>query len=99
MAKKAVIQIGGHQYIVAEGDQIETDLVQTTDKKTMSFEAVMTMDGKDVGIGKGKVEAKVVEENVKGDKVTSIRYKSKKRVHKVRGHRQQHAVLEVTKIS
>jgi ribosomal protein L21 len=36
---------------------------------------------------------------VKAEKVTAIRYKAKKRVHKVRGHRQQHSVIKITKIA
>lgn len=100
--KKAVIVSGGHQYLVAEKEQVEVELVG--DKKTLSFEPLLVIDEKNVSVGQptvkgAKVEAKVVEESVKGDKVTSIRYKSKKRVNKKRGHRQQYSVIEITKIS
>lgn len=102
MSKKAVIVSGGHQYLVAEKDKLEVELVG--DKKTLSFEPLLVVDGKDVKVGTpnlsgGKVEAKVVEANQKADKVTSIRYKAKKRVNKKRGHRQQLSVVEITKIS
>lgn len=100
--KKAVINVKGHQYIVAEKERLEVELVG--DAKSLKFDALMVIDGDKVEIGqplvKGvSVEANVIEASKKADKVTAIRYKSKKRVNKKRGHRQQHSVLEITKIS
>lgn len=102
MMKKAVIVSGGHQYIVAEKQKLEVELVG--DAKTLQFEPLLVMDGKKVQVGQptvkgASVEAKVVEASVKADKVTAIRYKAKKRVNKKRGHSQQHSVIEITKIS
>jgi large subunit ribosomal protein L21 len=99
--KKAVIVSGGHQYLVSEKQKLEVELVG--DAKTLKFEPLMVIDGDDVKVGqpivKGAVvEAKVVDQ-VKGDKVTAIRYKAKKRVNKTRGHRQNYNVIEITKIS
>ena len=56
--------------------------------------AVMVIDGDKVEVGtptvsKVKVTAEILEADVQADKVTSIRYKAKKRVHTVRGHRQK----------
>ena len=45
-----------------------------------------------------KVTAKVLEEEVKGEKLRIIRYKSKKRVHKETGHRQKYSRIEITSI-
>lgn len=100
--KKAVIVSGGHQFLVKEKQKLEVELVG--DQKTLKFEPLMVIDGDNVQVGQplvkgASVEAKVVEANVKADKVTAIRYKSKKRVNKVHGHRQQHSVIEITKIS
>lgn len=99
--KKAIISSGSKQYLVTEGDQIKVELVG--DKKTLDFEPLLVIDGDTTTVGtphvKGaKVTAKVVD-TVKEDKVTSIRYKSKKRVHKRRGHRQQKSVISITKIN
>ena len=44
------------------------------------------------------MKAKVLE-IIKEDKVTSIRFKAKKRVHKRRGHRQQKTIVEITAIT
>ena len=100
--KKAVIATGGKQYIVSEGETIEVELLDA--EKTVDFEPLMIIDGDKVSVGtpvvKGaKVTAEVVNQNVKADKVMAIRYKAKKRVHTVRGHRQQHTELKISKIS
>ncbi len=99
--KKAVIVVKGHQYIVAEKEKLEVELVG--DAKTLKFEPLLVIDGDDVKVGQpvvadASVEAKVLEAKVKADKVTAIRYKAKKRVNKTRGHRQQHSIIEITKI-
>src|SRR4051812_48498530 len=101
--KKAVIQTGGKQYLVQEGETVEVELLKA-DGKTASFEPLLVVDGDSVSIGtpsldKVKVTADVLEADVQADKVTSIRYKAKKRVRKVRGHRQHHTVLKITKIA
>ncbi|HSX37083.1 MAG TPA: 50S ribosomal protein L21 [Patescibacteria group bacterium] len=101
--KKAVIQTGGKQYLVQEGELVTVELLKDTGK-TVSFEPLLVIDGESVAIGtplvdKAKVSAEVMEADVQADKVTSIRYKAKKRVHKVRGHRQHQTILKITKIS
>ena len=101
--KKAVIATGGKQYIVTEGETIEVELLKA-DGKSVSFEPLMVIDGSDVSIGtptvaKATVTGEVVEDEVKADKVLAIRYKAKKRVHKIHGHRQRHTVVKITKIA
>ena len=101
--KKAVIATGGKQYLVTEGETIEVELLHADDKK-VSFEPLLVIDGDNVTVGtptvaKVQVSAEVVEDEVKADKVTAIRYKAKKRVHKVHGHRQRHTVVKITKIA
>ena len=100
--KKAVIATGGKQYIVAEGDSIEVELLG--EDKKVSFEPLMIIDGEKSVIGTptvtgAKVTATVTNPALKADKVMAIRYKAKKRVHTVRGHRQQHTVISINKIS
>lgn len=100
--KKAVIVSGGKQYIVSKGDVIDVELVG--DVKTVSFEPLLVYEGENSEIGTpvvegAKVTAKVVDNNLKADKVTSIRFKAKKRVNKKKGHRQQYSKLEITGIS
>lgn len=100
--KKAVIQTGAKQYIVSEGETISIELLKDMGK-TVSFDALMIIDGETTLVGspfveKAKVLAEVVSEDVQADKVTAIRYKAKKRVHKVHGHRQHQTILKITKI-
>jgi len=101
--KKAVIATGGKQYLVTEGETLEVELLHE-DAKSVSFEALLVIDGETVSVGapfvdKAKVTAEIVEDEVKADKVTAIRYKAKKRVHKVHGHRQRHTVIKISKIA
>jgi large subunit ribosomal protein L21 len=100
--KKAVIQSGNKQYVVTEG--MELDVFHIEDEKNISFEPLMVIDDTNVTVGTptvagAKVTAEVTETLVKGDKVTAIRYKAKKRVKKVRGHRQQFTTIKITKIA
>src|SRR5258707_599784 len=101
--KKAVISTGGHQYLVSEGQELEVELLDPAQQST-AFEALLVINGETVSVGTPtvagtKVTADIVEQSVKGDKVVAIRYKAKKRVRKVRGHRQRHALIKITKIS
>lgn len=101
--KKAVILTGGHQYLVSEGETVEVELLKAGDKK-VTFEPLLVIDGGKVSVGtplvaQAVVTAEVVAEDVKADKVTAIRYKAKKRVHKLHGHRQHHTVLKITSIA
>ena len=100
---KAVIEVSGNQYLVGKDDEIEVDYLPS-DKKTHTFEPLFISDEKSTKVGsptvKGaKVSAKALEDKYKEDKVTAIRFKAKKRVHKTRGHRQLKTKLKITSIS
>ncbi len=99
---KAVVKIGGKQYIVAEKETLLVDRLQDGTKE-LTLDALLTFDGKTTKVGtptvKGvKVNAKVIEPEVKGEKLRIIRYKSKKRVHKETGHRQKYSKIQITGI-
>lgn len=101
--KKAVIATGGKQYIVAEGEQISVELIKDATKGKVTFEPLLVIDGAKTTIGAPTVagvtvSASIVDEDVKQDKVTSIRYKAKKRVHTVKGHRQRLTTLKIDSI-
>jgi large subunit ribosomal protein L21 len=100
--KKAVIKVGGKQYVVTEKETLLVDLLPEGTKE-LALDALLTIDGEKTTVGTPtvsgvKVSAKVVEETVKGDKLRVIRYKSKKRVHKEIGHRQKYSQIEITSI-
>lgn len=99
---KAVVKIGGKQYIATEKETLLVDLLPEGTKE-LTLDALLVIDGDKTSVGaptvdKVKVTAKVVEDEVKGDKVQYIRYKAKKRVHKVNGHRQKYSKIEISSI-
>lgn len=100
--KKAVIATGGKQYLVTEGQELEVELV--ANGKSVEFDPLLIIDGESAKIGTpmvtgSKVTATVLDQEVKAEKVVAIRYKAKKRVKKVRGHRQKHAKIKIAKIA
>jgi large subunit ribosomal protein L21 len=101
-SKRAVILTGGKQYLVNEGQELNVELLDPAYKP--NFDALLVIDGDKTTVGAPlvdgvKVTAEIVEQVVKADKVTAIRYKAKKRVHKTRGHRQKLTRIKITKIS
>ena len=99
---KAVVKIGGSQYVVAENETLLVDLLPEGTKE-LDLDVLLTIDGDNSSVGtplvKGvKVKAEVVEELVKGDKIRIIRYKAKKRVHKEMGHGQKYSKIKITSI-
>jgi large subunit ribosomal protein L21 len=99
--KKAIISTGGHQYVVSEGDVLEVELIKT--EKTATFEPLLVIDGDKITVGtpivpKLTVTAEILGQ-VRGEKVTAIRYKAKKRVNKVHGHRQHLTQIKISKIA
>ena len=100
--KQAVILVGGKQFIATEGETLRVDLLPEGTKE-LETDALLVIDGDKTTVGtptvKGvKVKAKVVEPEVKGDKVRVIRYHSKKRVHKENGHRQRYSEIKIESI-
>jgi large subunit ribosomal protein L21 len=100
--KKAIISTGGKQYLVSEGETLDVELIKQTGKN-LDLETLLVIDDDKISIGKPiladiKVQAEIIESDVKAEKVTAIRYKAKKRVHKVHGHRQHHTILKIKKI-
>ena len=99
---KAVVKIGGQQFVVSEKETLMVDLLPEGTKE-LTLDALLVIDGDKTTVGTPtvkdvKVTAKVVEDLIKGDKVQYIRYKAKKRVHKLNGHRQQYSKIEITSI-
>lgn len=99
---KAVVKIGGKQFVVTEKETLLVDRLPDGTKE-LTLDALLVIDGDKTTVGTPTVEgvavkAKVVEDEVKGDKIRVIRYKAKKRVHKEMGHRQKYSRIEVSSI-
>jgi len=97
----AIIETGGKQYKVKQGDIIEVELLDA--KRSLTFEKILFLsDGEKVEIGtpyvKGaKVAAKVLGTG-KDKKVTTFKYKNKINYHRTIGHRQPFIRLEITEV-
>jgi large subunit ribosomal protein L21 len=99
---KAVVKVGGKQYVVTEKETLLVDRLPDGTKE-LTLDAMLVIDGDNTTVGtplvKGvAVKANVIEEEVKGDKIRIIRYKAKKRVHKEMGHRQKYSRIQVASI-
>ena len=100
---KAVVRVGGKQYIVAEKETLLVDRLPDGTKE-LKLDALLTIDGEKTAVGaptvKGAVvTAKVVDDEVKGEKLRIIRYKAKKRVDTQTGHRQKYTRIQIVSIA
>lgn len=100
----AIVETGGKQFRVSEGDVIRTDLIETEVGSSVTFDrVVLAADGDDVSIGtpvlSGVTVTGTVLRQAKDKKILVFRYKSKKRVRKLNGHRQRFAEIRIDKIA
>jgi large subunit ribosomal protein L21 len=100
----AIIEADGKQYRVSEGDTIRCDAIDREAGSEISFDHVVfaSAGGAHVTVGRPHVEgARVVGTVVrqaKDKKILVFKYKPKKRVRKLTGHRQRYAEVRIDKI-
>ena len=99
----AVIKTGGKQYIVKEGRTISVEKIEADKDSKITFAKVLALGGEKVIVGtplvdKAKVTGKLVE-TYKDKKIRVVKFKSKSRYLRTRGHRQQKSKVLVEKIS
>ena len=100
----AVIQTGGKQYRVQQGDVIYVEKIDAQADETVTFEKVLLVgEGESVKVGTpavegAKVQGKVLAQ-VKGQKIIVYKYKAKKNERKKQGHRQPYTKVEITAIN
>ena len=102
MAKIAVIETGGKQYVVTNDSVVRIEkLADSPESGKITFDKVLLIDdGADITVGSpyisgAKVSAEVVAEG-RGKKLTVLRYRQKSRWKKVKGHRQPYATVRIT---
>jgi len=95
----AIIETGGKQYRVQQGDIIYVEKLNEPGDVELRFDVLLL--GKEDGITAGtpivsgaKVAAKVVGQ-VKGEKIIVFKYKAKKNYRRKQGHRQPYTKLEI----
>ena len=99
----AVIETGGKQYRVNEGDIIFVEKLEVNEGDTIVFDRVMALStGESFEVGTpvvegAKVTAKVLK-NGKSKKIYVMKYKSKKNEKKKMGHRQPYTKVQIVSI-
>ena len=98
----AIIETGGKQYKVSEGDVIKVEKLGVTEGEFV-FDKVLALSGTDgLTVGAPYVEGAGVTAKVLGEgkekKVIIYKYKSKKGFHKKKGHRQPFTQLKIESI-
>ena len=101
MAKIAIIETGGKQYVVSDGDVVTIEKVAAEKGGKVTFDKVLLVDdGKAVTVGAphvagAKVTGEIIAEG-RAAKVTVIRYRQKSRYFKKKGHRQAFSKVKIT---
>ena len=99
----AVIETGGKQYRVQEGDVITVEKLNAEAGETVAFDRVLVLgEGKDIKVGApytGDVVTGSVVENGKGQKVIIFKYKAKKDYRKKQGHRQPYTMVKIESLT
>ena len=100
----AIIETGGKQYKIAEGDVLSVEKIKDTKQgDTVTFDKILLIDdGKTTKIGTpyidgAKIEAELVEEG-RGKKLHIVKFKSKSRYKRRLGHRQPYSKVSVKNI-
>ena len=100
----AIIETGGKQYKVQNGDQIKVEKLNAEAGSAVVFDKVLVAgEGADIKVGTPYLEGLTVEgevvESGKGDKVIIFKYKAKKDYRKKQGHRQPYTLVEIKAVA
>ena len=100
----AIIETGGKQYKVKEGDIVTVEKLAAESGSTYNFEKVLSVvDGEKVTFGAPYVGGASVAASVLGDgkgkKLVVYKFKSKKNYHRKKGHRQPFTKLKIDAIN
>lgn len=100
----AVIELGGKQFLVKQGDKITAEKITTKVGEILKVSQVLLVhDGKKTKIGQPylkEVTVDLVLDSVgRGEKIRVAKFKAKSRYRKVLGHRQAESYLTVKAIN
>lgn len=99
----AIIETGGKQYKVQEGDVLFIEKLSAGEGESVTFDRVVAL-GKAEGfvagtpVVEGATVSAKVEKHVKGEKIIVFKYKPKKNYRKKQGHRQPYTKVVIEKI-
>lgn len=100
----AVIESGGKQYRVTEGQTLRLEKLEAAEGANVDFDRVlMVTDGDNVQVGTpyvggGKVSA-TVKAHGRGEKIRVVKFRRRKHYGKETGHRQWFTEVQITGIS
>lgn len=101
----AVIETGGKQYLVKDGDALKIEKLDAAVGDNVVFDKVLLLaeeDGSKVQIGTPYIEGASIEAAVelqgRSKKIRVVKYKRKVRYTRTRGHRQAFSKVKVSKV-
>ena len=100
----AVIETGGKQHRVVEGELIKVEQIEAETGSTIDFDRVLMVgEGESIKVGTpvvdgAKVSAEVIQHG-RGEKVTIVKFKRRKHHMKRKGHRQWFTEIKITTIN
>lgn len=98
----AILEAGGFQFNVKEGDKIRTPKLGAKPKEKLSFDRVLFIGGEQPLIGAPYVEGARVEAEVlgsgKAEKIVVFKKKKRVKYRRTKGHRQDYTEVRIEKI-
>jgi large subunit ribosomal protein L21 len=99
----AIIETGGKQYRVQEGDALYIEKLDANEGDVVTFDRVLAVSGDDglvIGspVVSGATVSAKVEKHGKGRKIIVYKYKAKKNYRRKQGHRQPYTKVVIEKI-
>jgi len=100
----AIIETGGKQYKVQEGDVLFLEKLSSGEGETVVFDKVLAVsEGDNLKVGTPVVEGASVTAKVlghgKAKKIIVFKYKPKKNYRRKQGHRQPYTKVQIEKIN
>lgn len=99
----AIIETGGKQVKVEEGQAIYIEKLEASEGDTVTFDKILFVGGGTVKVGSPLVEGATVSAKVekqgRAKKITVFKYKAKKNQHRKLGHRQPYTKVIIEKIN
>ena len=98
----AILETGGKQYRVEQGDVIYVEKLNAQADEKVTFDKIVAVSNRTLKLGKPYVKDAFVKgtvlKNGKGKKINIFTYKPKKSSSRKMGHRQPYTKVQITEI-
>lgn len=99
----AIIETGGKQYKVQQGDVIDVEILEGDVGASVKFDVLLLCNGDNTTVGSPKVKGAVVKGELvaesAGPKIESLVYRRRKGSRRRFGHRQHYSRVKITEIA